>query len=251
MDPVLARFRPLTPSQRQIGKYFLVVAGVLLLQILAGSIMAHYYSDRASFYGIADRPLPAVQFPARRAHPDADRVDRPVVDRRGACSWRRRSAAAKPSGQGLLVDVLFWVTLLVVVGALAGNYLGIMGYIGKRLVLVRQPGPVLHPARPRLADRVLCRPGRSGACWCSARCGRPRERCAQATRQFWSGRIRLEHLIWASTVNIAAALRLRHDPAHRASRSPSRSRTSGAGGWSICGSSSPSSSSLRRSAPIC
>jgi nitric oxide reductase subunit B len=25
----------------------------------------------------------------------------------------------------------------------------------------------------------------------------------QATRQFWSGRIRLEHLIWASTVNIA------------------------------------------------
>lgn len=35
MDPVLARFRPLTPSQRRIGKYFLVVAGVLLLQILA------------------------------------------------------------------------------------------------------------------------------------------------------------------------------------------------------------------------
>ena len=26
---------------------------------------------------------------------------------------------------------------------------------------------------------------------------------AQATRQFWSGRIRLEHLIWASTINIA------------------------------------------------
>ena len=25
----------------------------------------------------------------------------------------------------------------------------------------------------------------------------------QATRQFWTGRIRLEHLIWASTVYIA------------------------------------------------
>ena len=25
----------------------------------------------------------------------------------------------------------------------------------------------------------------------------------QATRQFWTGRIRLEHLIWAATINIA------------------------------------------------
>ena len=32
-------------------------------------------------------------------------------------------------GQGFLVDLLFWVTLFVVLGALAGNYLGIMGYI--------------------------------------------------------------------------------------------------------------------------
>ena len=27
------------------------------------------------------------------------------------------------------MDLLFWVTLFVVLGALAGNYLGIMGYI--------------------------------------------------------------------------------------------------------------------------
>ena len=59
MDPVFAKFRALTPSQRRVGKYFVVVAGVLLLQILVGSIMAHYYSDRASFYGIpVDRWLP-------------------------------------------------------------------------------------------------------------------------------------------------------------------------------------------------
>src|SRR5262249_28197497 len=59
MDPVLSRFMPLTASQRRIGKYFLVVAGVLLLQILVGSIMAHYYSDRTGFYGIeVDRFLP-------------------------------------------------------------------------------------------------------------------------------------------------------------------------------------------------
>jgi nitric oxide reductase subunit B len=52
MDPVLVTFRPLTDSQRRIGKYFVVVAAVLLLQILAGTIMAHAYYDRRSFYGL-------------------------------------------------------------------------------------------------------------------------------------------------------------------------------------------------------
>src|SRR6185437_6307891 len=52
LDPVLAHVRPLTASQRRIGKYFLVVAALLLLQIAAGTIMAHSYYDRTSFYGI-------------------------------------------------------------------------------------------------------------------------------------------------------------------------------------------------------
>jgi nitric oxide reductase subunit B len=51
MDPVLAGFRPLTASQRKVGKYFLIVAAVLLLQIAAGAILGHYYADRVSFYG--------------------------------------------------------------------------------------------------------------------------------------------------------------------------------------------------------
>jgi len=40
MDPVLARFRQLTASQRRVGKYFLVVAGGLLGQVLVGWIRA-------------------------------------------------------------------------------------------------------------------------------------------------------------------------------------------------------------------
>ncbi|HVZ91618.1 MAG TPA: hypothetical protein VG843_08205, partial [Rhizomicrobium sp.] len=43
MDPVLAKFGPLTPSQKRIGKYFLIVGIVLLVQIAAGTIMAHSY----------------------------------------------------------------------------------------------------------------------------------------------------------------------------------------------------------------
>src|SRR5579872_3757186 len=59
MDPVLAVIRPLTSSQRKTGKYFLVVAAVLLLQILVGSVMAHYYTERTDFYGFQiDKYLP-------------------------------------------------------------------------------------------------------------------------------------------------------------------------------------------------
>jgi nitric oxide reductase subunit B len=62
MDPVLNGFARLTPSQRQTGKYFLFVALVLLLQIGAGSIMAHYYSDRTSFYGVPVGSFPPFNF---------------------------------------------------------------------------------------------------------------------------------------------------------------------------------------------
>jgi nitric oxide reductase subunit B len=129
-DPVLAQFRPLTDSQRRIGKYFLVVAAVLLLQILVGAILAHYYSERTSFYGIAvDRFLP---FNFLRD-----------VHLQSAIAWIGLSWIAsglflapaigggEPRGQGLLVDILFWATVVVVGGAVAGNYLGIMGFIDR------------------------------------------------------------------------------------------------------------------------
>jgi nitric oxide reductase subunit B len=201
MDPVLARFRPLTASQRRVGKYFLVVAGVLLLQILVGSIMAHYYSDRASFYGVAvDRFLP-FNF-LRDVH-----IQSPIVwiglSWIGAALFLAPAmSGGEPKGQGFLVDVLFWVTLLIVVGALAGNYLGIMGYIGKGWFWFGNQG---------LSYIQLGRAWQIGffaglAIWSILvfRALWPtRTTLFQATRQFWTGRIRLEHLIWASTVNIA------------------------------------------------
>ena len=201
MDPVLARFRPLTASQRRIGKYFLVVAGVLLLQILVGSIMAHYYTDRASFYGIEiDRFLP-FNF-LRDVH-----IQSPIVwiglSWIGAALFLAPAiSGGEPKGQGFLVDVLFWVTLFIVVGALVGNYLGIMGYIGEGWFWFGNQG---------LSYIQLGRAWQIGffaglAIWSILvfRALWPtRTTLFQATRQFWSGRIRLEHLIWASTVNIA------------------------------------------------
>jgi len=201
MDAVLSRFMPLTASQRRIGKYFLVVAGVLLLQILVGSIMAHYYSDRTGFYGIeVDRFLP-FNF-LRDVH-----VQSPIVWI--GLSWIGSAlflapaiSGGEPRGQAFLVDMLFWVTLFIVVGALAGNYLGIMGYVdegwfwfgnqGLSYIQLGRAWQIGFFAGLVIWSLLVFR-----ALWPTG------DKLIAATRQFWSGRIRLEHLIWASTVNIA------------------------------------------------
>ena len=201
MDPVLAKFRSLTDSQRRIGKYFLVVAAILLLQILVGSIMAHYYTDRTSFYGIeVDRFLP-FNF-LRDVH-----IQSPIVWI--GLSWIGAGlflapaiSGGEPKGQGFLVDLLFWVTLVIVVGALAGNYLGIMGYIregwfwfgnqGLSYIQLGRAWQIGFFAGLVIWSLLVFR-----ALWPT------RARLEAVTRQFWTGRIKLEHLLWASTANIA------------------------------------------------
>jgi nitric oxide reductase subunit B len=202
MDPVLSAFRPLTPSQKRVWKYFLVVAALLLVQIAAGTIMAHSYYDRTSFYGIAINDWFPFNF-LRDVH-----IQAPIVWI--GLSWIGAALFLAPAiaggqeakGQQWLVDLLFWVTLLVVAGALIGDYLGIMGVIDKDWFWFGNQG---------LSYIQLGRFWQIGffiglafwsflvmrALWPSA---------AQwwgAAGQFWTGRIRLEHLIWASTVNIA------------------------------------------------
>ncbi|HLY47215.1 MAG TPA: cbb3-type cytochrome c oxidase subunit I [Stellaceae bacterium] len=201
MDPVLTNFGALTPSQRRIGKYFLMVAAVLLLQILVGSIMAHYYTDRTSFYGIeVDRFLP-FNF-LRDVH-----IQTPIVwiglSWIGAALFLAPAiGGGEPRGQGFLVDLLFWVTLAIVVGALAGNYLGIMGYIqqgwfwfgnqGLSYIQLGRAWQIGFLAGLMIWSVLVFR-----ALWPT------RAQLAAATRQFWSGHIRLENLLWASTINIA------------------------------------------------
>jgi nitric oxide reductase subunit B len=202
MDPVLVAFRPLTESQRKIGKYFLLVAAVLLLQILAGTIMAHAYYDRRSFYGLDLHTVLPFNF-LRDVH-----IQAPIiwigVGWIGAGLFLAPAIAGgrEARGQGLLVDILFWVTLIIVAGALIGDWLGIMGYMqqgwfwfgnqGLSYIQLGRAWQIGFFAGLLIWSALMFR-----ALWPTG------EMLRQATRQFWSGHIRLENLIWAATLNIA------------------------------------------------
>jgi nitric oxide reductase subunit B len=203
MEAALVKFGTLTPSQRKVGKYFLVVALVLLVQIAAGTIMAHAYYDRSSFYGLDLHNYLPFNF-LRDVH-----IQTPIVWI--GVAWIGAGLFLAPAiaggrdapGQSVLVDLLFWVTLAIVAGALIGNWLGIMGYIqdgwfwfgnqglsyiqlgrfwqiGFFLGLVVWSGLVFRALWPTTSE------------------------LRRATRDFWSGHIRLENLVWAATINIAA-----------------------------------------------
>ncbi|MGH7116449.1 MAG: nitric-oxide reductase large subunit [Stellaceae bacterium] len=201
MDPVLVRFGALTASQRRVGKYFLIVAAILLLQILAGSIMAHYYTDRTSFYGIEVGRFLPFNF-LRDVHIQSAIVWIGLSWIAAALFIAPAISGGEATGQAFLVDLLFWVTLVVVVGALVGDYLGIMGHINKSWFWVGNQGlSYIEFGRAWqigfFAGLVFWSLLVLRALWPTGRV------LLQATRQFWTGRIRLEHLIWASTVNIA------------------------------------------------
>lgn len=200
-DPVLGVFRPLTPSQRKVGKYFIVVAGVFLLQILVGTLMAHYYTEREAFYGLPiDEYLPFSFL--RSVHIQAPIVWIGVSWIGGALFLAPAIAGREAKHQGLLVDILFYVTVLIVVGALAGNYLGLMGVINEHWFWFGNQGlSYIELGRAWqigfFAGLVIWSLQVFRALWPT------KDSLWRATGEFWSGRIRLEHLIWASTTNIA------------------------------------------------
>ena len=183
--------------------------------------MAHSYYDRTSFYGIAINDYLPFNF-LRDVH-----IQAPIVWI--GLSWIGAALFLAPAiaggqeakGQHWLVDFLFWVTLLVVAGALIGDYLGIMGVIDQNWFWFGNQG---------LSYIQLGRFWQIGffvglALW-----------SLLVMRALWPTRgavadgggpvLDRAHPPGASDLGLhhqhRRPLRLRHDPAHRASRSPSR-----------------------------
>ena len=126
-DPLLG-LSP-APSQRATIKYFFVVAALWVVQVALGAITAHYGVEGSGFYGIPlDKILPYS-------------VTRMWHLQIGifwiATSWLATGlyvapavSGFEPKGQRLGVNVLFGALILVVVGSLAGEWLGVQQKLG-------------------------------------------------------------------------------------------------------------------------
>ena len=118
-----------TPSQRAILKYFWVVTGLLLVQVIMGVVTAHYGVEGQAFYGL---PL-SEWLPysiSRTWHVQ-------IAIFWIATSWLATGlyyapaiSGVEPKYQKLGVNFLFLALLVIVVGSLIGQWLGVMQKLG-------------------------------------------------------------------------------------------------------------------------
>ena len=125
-DPLLGATP--TPSQRAVRKYFWVVGGLMLAQVLLGMFTAHYGVEGASFFGLPlDQVLPYTV--ARTWHLQLGIFWI-------ATAWLATglyvgpAVGTEPKYQRLGVNVLFGALLVVVLGSMAGQWLSVMGKLG-------------------------------------------------------------------------------------------------------------------------
>lgn len=118
-----------TPSQRATLKYFWVVTLLILVQVLLGVITAHYGVEGQAFYG----------FPLSEWLPYS--ISRTWHVQLAifwiATSWLATGlyyapaiSGKEPKYQKLGVDFLFIALLIIVIGSLAGQWMGVMQKLG-------------------------------------------------------------------------------------------------------------------------
>ena len=129
------RFRPpeevaLTPSQRATAWYFLVVAGLFLLQGLLGGANAHYHVEPGGFYGFdLSRWFPYNL--TRTWHLQLALFFVSASFLAMGIFLAPMIAGREPKHQGKLAIILFGAVVLVVLGSLAGEYASILGHISR------------------------------------------------------------------------------------------------------------------------
>ncbi len=118
-----------TPSMKATRKYFFAVVGLMLLQIVMGTVTAHYSVEGQAFFGIPlAQILPYV-------------ISRTIHTQIGifwiATAWLATGlyiapllSGREPKYQKLGVDVLFWALIVIVVGSTATGWLGTLQHRG-------------------------------------------------------------------------------------------------------------------------
>lgn len=122
--------KKISVSQVKSAKFFLLVGLMFLVQVLIGALMAHYYVEPDSFFGIKwiNELLPFSLSKGYHLQLAIFWI---------ATSWLALGiyfapnvGGLEPKGQGKLVDILFWALVVVVGGSMIGEWLGVNGYLG-------------------------------------------------------------------------------------------------------------------------
>ncbi|MDA7027939.1 nitric-oxide reductase large subunit [Bacillus sp. CLL-7-23] len=132
--------QPLTVSQVKTGKYFAVVSLLFFVQAMLGALLAHYYIEPDSFFGINwIREL--LPFSISKGY------HLQLAIFWIATSWLGMGifmaplvGGREPKKQGLLVDILFWALIFLVGGSIIGQWLGAKGWLGNNWFLFGHQG---------------------------------------------------------------------------------------------------------------
>jgi len=118
-----------TPSQKATVKYFWIVSALLLIQVIMGVITAHYGVEGQAFYGI---PL-SEWLPYSVSRTWHIQIAIFWI----ATSWLATGlyyapaiSGIEPKFQRLGVNFLFFALLVIVIGSLAGQWMGVMQKLG-------------------------------------------------------------------------------------------------------------------------
>lgn len=119
----------ISSSQRKAAKYFLVVAALFFVQVNIGGLMAHYTVHPDTFYGF-DKIAEFIPYNWVKTWHLQLAVFWIAVTWIGMTLFvAPRVGGREPVAQGILVDILFVAVLIVAVGSLTGEVLGIKGMI--------------------------------------------------------------------------------------------------------------------------
>lgn len=126
-DPLLG-YQP-TPSQKATLKYFFVVGGLFVLQIVMGILSAHYGVEGGALYGIPiDQILPYSV--VRTWHTELGILWIATAWLATGLFVAPAVGGKEPKFQRLGVNVLFGALIVVVLGTMIGQWLSMTGKIG-------------------------------------------------------------------------------------------------------------------------
>lgn len=119
-----------TPGQKAVIKYFVVVAALFLAQVLIGGALAHYRAEPGNFYGIdLAQYLPSNIL--RTWHLQLAIFWIATAYMAGGLLLASSFSRTEPRGYTVGVHMLFWALVVLVVGSLLGELLGIHQVFGR------------------------------------------------------------------------------------------------------------------------